>query len=80
MEAQGDETRRRRATRQAENTARAYRAVLNRLLEGKATHPALAGRPVRISPATVAREARRSRNPLYTTHRGIRDEIVVAAG
>lgn len=50
------------------------------MVEGKATHPALAGRPVRISPATVAREARRSRNPLYTTHRGILDEIVVAAG
>ena len=43
-------------------------------------HPALAGRPVRISPATVAREARRSRNPLYTTHRGILDEIATAAG
>lgn len=28
----------------------------------------------------VAREARRSRNPLYTTHRSILDEIVVAAG
>ena len=50
------------------------------MVEGKATHPALAGRPVRISPAAVAREARRSRNPLYTTHRGILDEIAVAAG
>jgi len=65
---------------QAENAARAYRAALNRLVEGKATHPALAGRPVRITPAAVAREARRSRNPLYTTHRGILDEIVVAVG
>jgi hypothetical protein len=52
---------------------------LNRLTEGKATHPSLAGRPVRITPATVAREARRSRNPLYTTHRDILDEIAVAA-
>jgi len=66
-------------TAQAENTARAYRAALNRLVEGKATHPALAGRPARITPAAVAREARRSRNPLYTTHRGILDEITVAA-
>ena len=68
-----------RSTRQAENTARAYRAALNRLVEGKATHPSLAGRPVRVTPATVAREARRSRNPLYTTHRDILDEITVAA-
>lgn len=52
---------------------------MNRLVEGKATHPSLAGRPVRITPAAVAREARRSRNPLYTTHRGILDEIAVAA-
>ena len=73
-------TRSHRTTAQAENTARAYRAALNRLAEGKATHPALAGRPVRISPAAVAREARRSRNPLYTTHRGILDEIAAAAG
>jgi len=80
MAAQGNQTRRRQATRQAENTARAYRAALNRLVEGQATHPSLAGRPVRITPAAVAREARRSRNPLYTTHRDILDEIAVAAG
>jgi hypothetical protein len=70
---------RRRATAQAENAARAYRAALNRLVEGKATHPALARRPVRITPAAVAREARRSRNPLYTTHRDILEEIATAA-
>jgi len=85
MEAEQSQTERgrarpRRATTQAENTARAYRAALNRLVEGKATHPSLAGRPVRITPAAVAREARRSRNPLYTTHRGILDEITIAAG
>jgi len=34
---------------------------------------------VRISPASVAREAGRSRNPLYTTHRDILDEIEAAA-
>ena len=73
-------TQSRQATAQAENAARAYRAALNRLVEGKATHPALAGRPVRIAPAAVAREARRSRNLLYTTHRNILDEIAVAAG
>ncbi len=80
MPAQGSQTGRRQATRQAENTARAYRAALNRLVEGKATHPTLAGHPVRITPAAVAREARRSRNPLYTTHRDVLDEITVAAG
>jgi hypothetical protein len=37
-----------------------------------------AGRIVRITPASVAREARRSRNPLYTTHRDILDEIGAA--
>jgi len=78
--AEQSQTPQRRTTAHAENAARAYRAALNRLVEGKATHPALAGRPVRITPAAVAREARRSRNPLYTTHRGILDEIVVAAG
>lgn len=67
------------ATTQAQNAARAYRAALNRLAEGKATHASLAGRPVRITPAAVAREARRSRNPLYTTHRDILDEIAIAA-
>jgi len=80
MAAQGSQAGRGQVTRQAENTARAYRAALNRLVEGKATHPALAGRPVRITPAAVAREARRSRNPLYTTHRDVLDEIAVAAG
>ena len=80
MAAEQSETRPRRTTAQAENTARAYRAALNRLVEGRATHPALAGRPVRISPAAVAREARRSRNPLYTTHRDVLDEIATAAG
>jgi hypothetical protein len=73
-------TRQRQPTKQATNAARAYRAALNRLAEGKATHPSLAGRPVGITPSTVAREARRSRNPLYTTHRDILDEIAVAVG
>ncbi len=68
-----------RPTTLVENVARAYRAALNRLIEGRATHPSHAGRAVRITPATVAREARRSRNPLYTTHRDIRDEIAAAA-
>ncbi|GBQ81695.1 hypothetical protein [Asaia bogorensis] len=71
-------TRKGRGATQAQNAARAYRAALHRLVEGKATHPALAGRLVRITPAAVAREARRSRNPLYATHRDILDEIAIA--
>ncbi|HET6334844.1 MAG TPA: hypothetical protein VFG30_16585, partial [Polyangiales bacterium] len=41
-------------------------------------HANHAGRVVRITPAAVAREARKSRNPLYTTHRDILDEIEAA--
>src|SRR5229473_1622006 len=57
------------ANRRRNRAARAYLAALHRLIEGKATHPDYAGRPVRVTPAAVAKEARRSRNPLYTTHR-----------
>src|SRR5712692_4426496 len=59
--------------------AHAYLAALDRLIEGKATHPDYAGRPVRVTPAAVAKEARRSRNPLYTTHRALLAEIETAA-
>lgn len=59
--------------------ARAYLAALDRLIEGKATHPDHVGRLVRITPAAVAKEARRSRNPLYTTHRVLLAEIEAAA-
>jgi len=59
--------------------ARSYRAALARLMRGEGRHPDHAGRVVRITPAAVAREAGRSRNPLYTTHRDILDEIEVAA-
>lgn len=60
-------------------TARAYLAALDRLMAGKATHPDHVGRPVRITPAAVAKEARRGRNPLYTTHRALLTEIEAAA-
>jgi hypothetical protein len=60
-------------------TARVYLAALDRLIEGKATHPDHAGRPLRITPTAVAKEARRSRNPLYTTHRALLAEIAAAA-
>jgi hypothetical protein len=62
-----------------DRAARAYLAALDRLIAGKATHPDYAGRPVRITPAAVAKEARRSRNPLYTTHRALLAEIEAAA-
>jgi hypothetical protein len=58
--------------------ARAYLAALDRLIEGRATHPDHAGRPVRITPAAVAKEAHRSRNPLYTTRRALLAEIDAA--
>lgn len=67
------------ANRRRNRAARAYLAALHRLIEGKATHPDYAGRPVCITPAAVAKEARRSRNPLYTTHRALLDEIEKAA-
>jgi hypothetical protein len=59
--------------------ARSYRAALARLVRGEGRHPDHQGRVVRITPASVAREAGRSRNPLYATHRDILDEIGAAA-
>src|SRR5262249_27977122 len=56
-------------------TEDAYRAALERLVQGKATHPKDAGRPIKITPSAVAREANQSRNPLYTTHRALLSEI-----
>lgn len=63
-----------------QSAARSYRAALARLVRGEGRHPDHAGRAVRITPASVAREAGRSRNPLYATHRDILDEIEAAAG
>lgn len=62
----------------AMSAARAYRAALARLVRGEGRHPDHQGRAVRISPASVAREAGKSRNPLYTTHRDVLDEIEAA--
>lgn len=63
----------------AMSAARAYRAALARLVRGEGRHPDHQGRVVRISPASVAREAGKSRNPLYETHRDILDEIEAAS-
>lgn len=68
------------AARRSDAVARSYRGALARLVRGEGRHPDHAGRVVRISPASVAREAGRSRNPLYTTHRDILDEIEAAVG
>ena len=57
----------------------AYRAALERLVQGKATHPKYAGRPIKITPSAVAREANLSRNPLYTMHRALLSEIETAS-
>lgn len=58
-----------------ERHARAYRDALDRLLNGTAVHPSHAGRKVRVTPTSVAREAGKSRNPLYSTHVDILGEI-----
>ncbi len=55
-----------------------YRAALQRLRAGTARHPRHAGKSVKISAAAVAREAELSRNPLYTTHREILNEITAS--
>ena len=63
-----------------QSAARSYRAALARLVRGEGRHADHAGRVVKITPTSVAREAGRSRNPLYTSHRDILDEIEAAAG
>ena len=63
-----------------QSAARSYRAALSRLVRGEGRHADHAGRVVKITPTSVAREAGRSRNPLYTSHRDILDEIEAAAG
>ena len=63
----------------AKRTERAYRAALERLVQGKATHPKYAGRPIKITPSAVARESNQSRNPLYTMHRALLSEIEAAS-
>lgn len=63
-----------------QSAARSYRAALARLVRGEGRHADHAGHVVKITPTSVAREAGRSRNPLYTSHRDILDEIEAAAG
>jgi hypothetical protein len=75
--AESGEPSARRSTH-VDTAARAYRAALARLVRGEGRHRQHAGQRIRITPAAVAREAGRSRNPLYTTHRGILDEINAA--
>jgi len=67
-------------SQRGQSAARSYRAALARLVRGEGRHADHAGRVVKITPTSVAREAGRSRNPLYTSHRDILDEIEAAAG
>lgn len=64
-----------RAARTIEETRRAIAAALQRLLSGKPTHPKHVGRDVRITVASVCREARLSRQPLYQNHRDLLETI-----
>jgi isochorismate synthase EntC len=52
-------------------TAQRLRAALERLVGGTPNHPSLRGRTYRPTVATLAREARVSRNTIYANHRSI---------
>jgi glutamate 5-kinase len=51
------------------------RAALDRLIQGRGRQSAHGGLVTRITPASVAREARCSRNTIYSTHRSILEAI-----
>ena len=51
------------------------RAALDRLIQGRGRESAHGRLVTRITPASVAREARCSRNTIYNTHRSILDAI-----
>jgi hypothetical protein len=62
---------------------RLYREALERLIRREPRSPALeaaarAGKGYAINPTTVAMEAGKSRNPLYSTHKAILAEIEIA--
>lgn len=57
---------------------RNLREALGRLIEGRGRHSAHVGRPTRITPTSVAREAGCSRNTIYGTHRPILEAIRAA--
>jgi len=50
-------------------------AALKRLVGERPNHPFLVGRTYRLTVAVLAREARVSRNTIYTNHRGIIEKL-----
>lgn len=58
-----------------DETRQAYIDALTRLKEGRPNHPKLKGAEYSINATTIALEARKSRNPLYNTHKDILDMI-----
>jgi hypothetical protein len=58
-----------RGERAKKQTDKLLRAALQRLLDGSPTHSKHIGRTVRITPTSVCREARLSRQSVYTSHR-----------
>lgn len=69
--------RQRRAEQTKAQTEKLLREALSRLLRGVPTHPQHVGRAILITPSSVCREARVSRQPLYTTHRALIEEIAL---
>lgn len=63
------------AEKRRNNTACRLREALDRLVMGMPTHPALQKRPLRLTVATLAREARVGRNAIYTNHRSLLDAL-----
>lgn len=60
---------------QIDETRQAYIDSLERLKNGNPTHTELQGKDYKINAKTIALEAKKSRNPLYHTHKDILDMI-----
>lgn len=61
------------------STKQAYLDALERLQNASGVHPDHLGRLIRVTPTSVAREAGLTRNPLYTTHRDVLQQITTSA-
>lgn len=60
------------------STRQAYLDALYRLQNAVGVHPDHLGKLVRVTPTAVAREAGLTRNPLYTTHRDVLQQITAS--
>lgn len=58
-----------------DDTRQGYLDALQRLKQGKATHPSLKDKKYKINATSIALEAGKSRNPLYHTHKDILEMI-----